>query len=156
MQKRQQHNSLQSPFSVYEVHLGSWRRPDPNNHELFYSYREIAGMLAPYVKEMGYTHVELMPVGEHPFDGSWGYQQTGFFAPTARYGAPHDFMALVDALHQRGLGVILDWVPAHFPHDAHGLAAFDGTALYEHPDPRKGNNLKWDTLVFNYENPAVV
>jgi 1,4-alpha-glucan branching enzyme len=148
-------NRLDAPIAIYEVHLGSWMRvPEQGNRRL--SYREIAPKLADYAHEMGFTHVELMPVTEHPFDGSWGYQPTGYFAPTARHGTPHDFMALVDALHQRGLGVILDWVPFHFPHDPHGLAAFDASHLYEHPDPRKGFNPKWDTYVFNYESPEVV
>jgi len=155
MEKRQQRNSLQSPFSVYEVHLGSWRRPDPNNHELFYSYREIAGMLAPYVKEMGFTHVELMPVGEHPFDGSWGYQQTGYYAPTSRYGTPQDFMAMVDAFHHEGIGVILDWVPSHFPYDAHGLYRFDGSHVYEYADMRKGYHPDWNSYIFNYSRNEV-
>jgi len=155
MEKRQQRNSLQSPFSVYEVHLGSWRRPDPNNHELFYSYREIAGMLAPYVKEMGFTHVELMPVGEHPFDGSWGYQQTGYYAPTSRYGTPQDFMAMIDAFHHEGIGVILDWVPSHFPYDAHGLYRFDGSHVYEYADMRKGYHPDWNSYIFNYSRNEV-
>lgn len=155
MERRQQHNSLQSPISVYEVHLGSWRRPDPNNHEVFYSYREIAGMLAPYVKEMGFTHVELMPIGEHPFDGSWGYQQTGYYAPTSRYGTPQDFMALVDAFHHEGIGVILDWVPSHFPYDAHGLYRFDGSHVYEYADMRKGYHPDWNSYIFNYSRNEV-
>ncbi|WP_298733304.1 1,4-alpha-glucan branching protein GlgB [uncultured Chitinophaga sp.] len=155
MEKRQRHNSLQSPFSVYEVHLGSWRRPDPHNHEVFYTYREIAGMLAPYAKEMGFTHVELMPVGEHPFDGSWGYQQTGYYAPTSRYGTPQDFMAMVDAFHQAGIGVILDWVPSHFPYDAHGLYRFDGSHVYEYADMRKGYHPDWNSYIFNYSRNEV-
>ncbi len=155
MEKRAKHNSLQSPFSVYEVHLGSWRRPDPNDHEVFYSYKEITEKLLPYVKEMGFTHLELMPVGEHPFDGSWGYQQTGYYAPTSRYGSPQDFMALVDAFHQEGIGVLLDWVPSHFPYDAHGLYRFDGSHVYESADTRKGFHPDWNSYIFNYSRNEV-
>ncbi|MDB6170473.1 MAG: 1,4-alpha-glucan branching enzyme [Verrucomicrobia bacterium] len=137
------------PVSIYEVHLGSWRRkPEDANRPL--GYRELAPQLADYVTEMGFTHVELMPLAEHPFDGSWGYQVTGFFAPTHRYGRPEDFAWLVDHLHQRGIGVILDWVPAHFPRDSFALAEFDGTHLYEHADPRLGMHMDWGTLIFNY------
>jgi 1,4-alpha-glucan branching enzyme len=138
---------LRRPMSVYEVHLGSWRRGDTGR---LLGYRELADTLVPYVKEMGFTHVELLPVMEHPFTGSWGYQVIGFFAPTSRFGPPQDFKAFVDACHQAGLGVILDWVPGHFPKDQHGLARFDGTALYEHADPRQGEHQDWGTLVFNY------
>ena len=137
----------QSPMSVYEVHLGSWQRsPDGLPH----SYREMAKRLVPYVTDMGFTHVEMLPVMEHPYSGSWGYQVIGFFAPTSRFGPPEDFKFLVDAFHQAGIGVILDWVPGHFPKDQHGLARFDGTALYEHSDPRQGEHHDWGTLVFNY------
>ncbi len=136
------------PVSMYEVHLGSWRRAEHGARTM--TYREMAQTLVPYVRDMGFTHLELMPVMEHPFTGSWGYQVTGFFAPTSRFGTPDDFRALVDACHQAGLGVVLDWVPGHFPKDAHGLARFDGTALYEHADPRQGEHQDWGTLVFNY------
>ncbi len=133
---------------MYEVHLGSWRRAEHGARTM--TYREMAETLVPYARDMGFTHLELMPVMEHPFTGSWGYQVTGFFAPTSRFGTPDDFRALVDACHQAGLGVVLDWVPGHFPKDAHGLARFDGTALYEHADPRQGEHQDWGTLVFNY------
>jgi len=140
---------LEKPISAYEVHLGSWARvPEEGNR--FLTYREMAHRLVPYVKEMGFTHLELLPVMEHPFSGSWGYQVLGFFAPTARFGPPEDFKLFVDACHQAGLGVILDWVPGHFPKDAHGLARFDGTALFEHEDPRQGEHQDWGTLIFNY------
>ncbi|ACU60563.1 1,4-alpha-glucan branching protein GlgB [Chitinophaga pinensis] len=155
MEQRHKHNSLESPFSVYEVHLGSWRRPDKSNHELFYTYAEIAAMLVPYVKDMGFTHVELMPVMEHPFDGSWGYQGTGYYAPTSRYGSPQDFMAFVDAFHHAGIGVILDWVPSHFPYDAHGLYRFDGAHTYEYADMRKGYHPDWNSYIFNYARSEV-
>jgi 1,4-alpha-glucan branching enzyme len=149
MQKRGQKNSLHSPISIYEVHLGSWMRvPEEHNRPL--TYREMASRLADYVQRMQFTHVELLPVMEHPFYGSWGYQTTGYFAPTARYGTPQDFMYLVDYLHQRGIGVILDWVPSHFPSDGHGLAYFDGTHLFEHADSRKGFHPDWKTHIFNY------
>ena len=140
---------LDKPMAAYEVHLGSWARvPEEGNR--FLTYREMAHRLVPYVKEMGFTHIELLPVMEHPFSGSWGYQVLGFFAPTARFGPPEDFKLFVDACHQAGLGVILDWVPGHFPKDAHGLARFDGTALFEHEDPRQGEHQDWGTLIFNY------
>lgn len=149
MQTRQRHNTLQSPMSTYEMHLGSWRRvPEQGNRWL--TYRELAQTLPDYLADMGYTHVEFLPVMEHPFYGSWGYQVTGMFSPTSRYGTPQDFKALVDALHQRGIGVILDWVPSHFPTDEHGLGYFDGTHLYEHADPRQGFHPDWQTYIFNY------
>ncbi|HUF82339.1 MAG TPA: 1,4-alpha-glucan branching protein GlgB [Burkholderiales bacterium] len=139
--------ALDAPFSIYEVHLGSWRRGAQGE---WLDYREIAAQLAAHVKHMGYTHVELMPVTEHPFYGSWGYQTTGYYAPTARYGTPQDFMHLVDTLHQHGIGVILDWVPSHFPNDDHGLYRFDGTHLYEHADPQQGYHPEWKSHIFNY------
>ena len=149
MRTRKERQSLQSPMSIYEVHLGSWRRvPEEGNRSL--TYREHADRLVEHVARMGFTHVELLPIMEHPFYGSWGYQVTGFFAPTSRYGAPEDFMYLVDRLHQKGVGVILDWVPSHFPNDEHGLVYFDGTHLYEHADPRQGFHPDWKTYIFNY------
>lgn len=155
MATRKKHNALDAPWSVYEVHLASWMRPDKYNEESYNSYAQITERLVPYVKEMGFTHVELMPVMEHPFDGSWGYQGTGFFAPTSRFGSPQDFMAMVDALHQAGIGVILDWVPSHFPYDAHGLFKFDGTHTYEYADMRKGYHPDWNSYVFNYARGEV-
>jgi 1,4-alpha-glucan branching enzyme len=137
------------PMSIYEVHLGSWRRV-PEDRNRYLTYRELADQLVPYVREMGYTHLELKPVMEHPFSGSWGYQVIGFFAPTSRFGTPDDFRYFVDTCHRHGIGVILDWVPGHFPKDRHGLAQFDGTSLYEHADPRKGEHRDWGTLIFNY------
>ncbi|MCQ2506280.1 MAG: 1,4-alpha-glucan branching protein GlgB, partial [Lachnospiraceae bacterium] len=142
------------PISVYEVHLGSFMRPSDADGD-FYNYREIAEKLADYVKKLGYTHVELLPIMEHPFDGSWGYQVTGYYAPTSRFGNPEDFMYFVDYLHKNGIGVILDWVPAHFPKDSFGLAKFDGTCLYEHQDPRQGEHPHWGTLIYNYHRPEV-
>lgn len=149
MKNRKNHNSLESPFSVYEVHLGSWRRKVEENNR-YLTYRELAHELADYVKELGCTHVEILPVMEHPFYGSWGYQTLGYFAPSSRYGTPEDFMYLVDYLHQNGIGVILDWVPSHFPSDEYGLVYFDGTHLYEHSDSRKGFHPEWNSYIFNY------
>jgi 1,4-alpha-glucan branching enzyme len=154
MQRRAAANALGSPWSIYELHLGSWRRV-PGERNRFLSYRELAPAVADYALDLGFTHVELLPVMEHPFYGSWGYQVTGYFAPTARYGAPQDFMYFVDHLHQRGLGVILDWVPSHFPSDEHGLARFDGTHLYEHADPRQGFHPEWNSSIFNYGRAEV-
>lgn len=148
MNVRQNHNGLDKPYSVYEVHLGSWKRHDNGNR--FLTYIEFADDLVNYVKETGFTHVEFMPVMEYPYDPSWGYQLTGYFAPTSRFGKPQDFMFLIDKLHQAGIAVILDWVPSHFPDDAHGLGFFDGSNLYEHPDRRKGYHPDWKSLVFNY------
>ncbi|MGB5191180.1 1,4-alpha-glucan branching protein GlgB [Robiginitalea sp.] len=147
MQNRAKRNSLDQPYSVYEVHLGSWRKGKDNT---FLSYKALAKELVAYVKEMKFTHVEFMPVMEYPYDPSWGYQLTGYFAPTSRFGNPEDFKLLVDALHQNDIGVILDWVPSHFPEDAHGLGLFDGSHLYEHPDRRKGYHPDWKSLIFNY------
>ncbi len=146
-QQRRGHDWLHAPIAIYEVHLGSWQRGE---HGEFLGYRELAQRLVGYSREMGFTHLELMPVTEHPFDASWGYQTTGYYAPTSRYGTADDFRYFVDHCHQHGIGVILDWAPAHFPRDAHGLARFDGTALYEHADPRRGEHRDWGTLIFNY------
>jgi len=154
MAERARRNALAAPMAIYEIHLGSWRRvPEEGNRPL--SYRELAPRLAEYVQRLGFTHVEFLPVMEHPFYGSWGYEITGFFAPTSRYGTPQDFMYLIDTLHQHGIGVILDWVPSHFPNDAHGLSFFDGTHLYEHADPRQGIQPDWNTCVFNYGRQEV-
>lgn len=150
MKTRHEANSLQSPMTVYEVHLGSWRRAGEGRGDRFFTYRELAEELPDYLIEMGFTHVEFLPVMEHPFYGSWGYQTLGYFAPTSRYGTPQDFMFLIDCLHQKGIGVILDWVPSHFPGDEHGLVYFDGTHLYEYADPKKGFHPDWKSYIFNY------
>ncbi len=157
MKKRTEFDEKTKPLAIYEVHPGSWMKhpSSEENKEGFYNYRELAPKLAKYVKEMGYTHVELMGIAEHPFDGSWGYQVTGYYAPTSRYGTPQDFKYLVDYLHREKIGVILDWVPAHFPKDAHGLAMFDGTAVYEHEDPRQGEHPDWGTKIYNYGRSEV-
>lgn len=153
MKKRKKHNALDAPFSVYEVHLGSWKKQIEEKR--FLSYVELADELVAYVKEMNFTHVELMPIMEFPYDPSWGYQLTGYFAPTSRFGYPEEFKLLVDTLHQNDIGIILDWVPSHFPEDAHGLGFFDGSHLYEHPDPRKGYHNDWKSLIFNYSRNEV-
>ncbi len=153
MRARAAAHRLDAPIAVYEVHLGSWMRDDGDR---WLGYREAAERLVAYVRTTGFTHVELMPITEHPFDGSWGYQTVGYFAPTSRFGTPQDFMAFVDTLHQAGIGVLVDWVPAHFPRDEHGLAYFDGTHLYEHADPRQGEHPDWGTLIFNYGRNEVV
>jgi 1,4-alpha-glucan branching enzyme len=155
MKSRHKANALDAPWSVYEVHLASWMRPDAANEEEYNTYEYITERLVSYVKEMGFTHVELMPVMEHPFDGSWGYQCTGFFAPTSRFGPPEGLMHMIDQLHQNGIGVILDWVPSHFPYDAHGLFMFDGTHTYEYADMRKGFHPDWNSYIFNYKRGEV-
>ena len=155
LNNRKQKNALDAPISVYEMHLASWMRPVPTDEESYNTYAQIAERLVPYVLEMGFTHIELMPVMEHPYDGSWGYQGTGFFAPTSRFGNPQDFAAFVDAFHNAGIGVILDWVPSHFPYDAHGLYLFDGSHTYEYADMRKGFHPDWNSYVFNYKRGEV-
>ncbi len=155
MQKRKLHNALNAPWSVYEVHLGSWMRPKKDDPNLFNTYDEITDRLVPYVKAMGYTHVEFMPVTEYPYDGSWGYQCTGFFAATSRYGNPQQLMNLINEFHKNDIGVILDWVPSHFPADAHGLYMFDGTHTYEYSDMRKGFHKDWNSYIFNYDRAEV-
>ena len=154
MAERAARNRHDAPLAIYEVHLGSWMR-SPQDGDRWLTYAELAERLADYVEQMGFTHVELLPITEHPFGGSWGYQTTGYFAPTSRFGDPREFMALVDTLHQRGIGVVIDWAPAHFPDDPHGLARFDGTHLYEHMDPKSGRHPHWDTLIFNYGRTEV-
>jgi 1,4-alpha-glucan branching enzyme len=155
MKDRGHHNSLDAPYSIYEVHLASWMRPNKHDEESYNTYDQIRELMVPYVKEMGFTHVEFMPVMEHPFDGSWGYQGTGYFAPTSRYGDPQSFMELVNAFHEAGIGVILDWVPSHFPYDAHGLFMFDGANTYEYADMRKGFHPDWNSYIFNYKRGEV-
>ena len=155
MDTRKTHNDLNAPWSVYEVHLASWMRPDKNDEETYNTYAQITARMVPYVKEMGFTHVEFMPVNEHPFDGSWGYQGTGYFASTSRFGSPQDFAAMVEAFHKAGIGVIIDWVPSHFPYDSHGLFMFDGTHTYEYADMRKGYHPDWNSYIFNYARGEV-
>jgi 1,4-alpha-glucan branching enzyme len=155
IEQRKIKNRTDQPYSVYEVHLASWMRPDKNNENSYNSYTQLISLLVPYVKEMGFTHVEFMPVMEHPFDGSWGYQGVGFFAPTSRFGNPQEFAALVEAFHAAEIGVIVDWVPSHFPYDAHGLFMFDGTNTYEYADMRKGYHPDWNSYIFNYKRGEV-
>lgn len=158
LKKRKKKNHEKEPIAIYELHLGSFKKPKlkgVKESESFYNYRELAPIISEYVKNMGYTHIELMPIMEHPFDGSWGYQVTGYYAPTARFGTPKDFMFFVNYMHKEGIGVILDWVPAHFPRDSFGLASFDGSCLYENEDPRRGSHPHWGTLIFDYGKPQV-
>ena len=155
MKKRKKYNALNAPWNVYEVHLASWMRPVKDDEESYNTYTQIAERLVPYVKEMGFTHVELMPVMEFPFFPSWGYQITGYFGASSRYGSPQDLMYLIDALHKANIAVILDWVPSHFPYDAHGLFMFDGTNTYEYADMRKGYHPDWNSYIFNYKRGEV-
>jgi len=154
MQNRRERNALDEPISIYEMHMGSWRRVSEEGNR-YLTYREMAAQLVEYIQRMGFTHVEFLPLMEHPFYGSWGYQTTGYFAPTSRYGTPQDFMYLIDYLHQHNIGVILDWVPSHFPNDEHALAFFDGTHLYEHKDPRQGIHPDWNSYIFNYDRNEI-
>ena len=149
LEQRRSHDRARSPMSIYEVHFGSWQR-NPEEGNRYLSYIELGDRLTSYVKELGFTHIELLPVMEHPFDGSWGYQVVNFYAPTSRFEIPTNSRNFVDRCHQAGIGVILDWVPGHFPKDAHGLARYDGTCLYEHEDPRLGEHMDWGILIFNY------
>ena len=154
-QQQVQGDKYAQAMSIYEVHLGSWKRPDSQSGETFLTYRELVNELIPYVKDMGYTHLELLPISEFPFDGSWGYQPVGLFAPTSRFGGPDDFKYFVDQCHQNGIGVIIDWVPAHFPEDGHGLARFDGSHVYEYEDPRKGWHPDWNSCIYDFGKDTV-